>query len=146
MPHLSVTLAIGRRDPEPFEALLFELGAASVTLLDAGDDPVLEPAPGATPLWPTIEMRALFAQDADRDRLGAALSLFAPDIEAPGSRSSRIAPGSANGSSISSRCVSAGGSGSVPAVRPSMRPMRCASSSIRVWRLAPARMPPPRCA
>jgi len=84
MPHLSVTLAIGRRDPEPFEALLFELGAASVTLLDAGDDPVLEPAPGATPLWPTIEMRALFAQDADRDRLGAALSLFAPDIEAPG--------------------------------------------------------------
>jgi ribosomal protein L11 methyltransferase len=84
MPHLSVTLAIGNRDPEPFEALLFELGAASVTLLDAGDDPVLEPAPGATPLWPTIEMRALFAQDADRERLGAALSLFAPDIEAPG--------------------------------------------------------------
>jgi ribosomal protein L11 methyltransferase len=84
MPHLSVTVAIGNRDPEPFEALLFELGAASVTLLDAGDDPVLEPAPGATPLWPTIEMRALFAQDADRERLGAALSLFAPDIEAPG--------------------------------------------------------------
>ncbi len=84
MPHLSVTLAIGRRDPEPFEALLFELGAASVTLLDAGDDPVLEPAPGATPLWPTIEMRALFAQDAARDRLGAARSLFAPGIAPPG--------------------------------------------------------------
>ena len=84
MPHLSVTLAIGCRDPEPFEALLFELGAASVTLLDAGDDPVLEPAPGATPLWPTIEMRALFAHDADRGRLGAALGLFAPDIAPPG--------------------------------------------------------------
>ena len=84
MPHLSVTLAIGHLDPEPFEALLFELGAASVTLLDAGDDPVLEPAPGATPLWPTIEMRALFAQDADRERLGAALSLLAPGIAPPG--------------------------------------------------------------
>src|SRR5262245_60343185 len=80
MPHLSVTLAIGRRDPEPFEALLFELGAASVTLSDAGDDPVLEPAPGATPLWPTVAMRALFAHDADTARLSAALSLFAPDI------------------------------------------------------------------
>jgi ribosomal protein L11 methyltransferase len=83
MPHLSVTLAIGRRDPEPFETLLFELGAASITLCDAGDDPVLEPAPGATPLWPTIEMRALFAHDADLDRLSAALSLFAPDIAPP---------------------------------------------------------------
>jgi ribosomal protein L11 methyltransferase len=83
MPHLSVTFAIGRRDPEPFEALLFELGAASITLSDAGDDPVLEPAPGATPLWPTVEMRALFAHDADPERLSSALSLFAPDIMPP---------------------------------------------------------------
>jgi ribosomal protein L11 methyltransferase len=83
MPHLSVSLAIGRRDPGPFEALLFELGAASITLCDAGDDPVLEPAPGATPLWPTVEMRALFAPDADPERLTAALGLLAPDVAPP---------------------------------------------------------------
>jgi ribosomal protein L11 methyltransferase len=83
MAHLSVTLAIGSRDPEPFESLLFELGAASVTLCDAGDDPVLEPAPGATPLWPTVEMRALFAREADPERLSAAIRLFAPEIAPP---------------------------------------------------------------
>jgi hypothetical protein len=44
MPFLRVTVDVGRRAPEPFETLLFELGATSVTLLDAADDPVLEPA------------------------------------------------------------------------------------------------------
>jgi ribosomal protein L11 methyltransferase len=83
MPHLSVKLAIGDRDPEPIESLLFELGAASVTLLDAGDDPVLEPAPGATPLWPSVELRALFAQDMSPERVREALELFAPGISPP---------------------------------------------------------------
>jgi len=73
MPFLCVTVDVGRRAPEPFETLLLELGATSVTLLDAGDDPVLEPAPGATPLWPTVQIRALFAQDADRTRIADAL-------------------------------------------------------------------------
>ncbi len=54
MPHLQLTLDIGSRNPEPFEDALFGLGAVSVTLEDAADDPVLEPAPGATPLWPTV--------------------------------------------------------------------------------------------
>ena len=46
MPFLQFTLDIGARDPEPYENALFGLGAHSVTLLDAADDPVLEPAPG----------------------------------------------------------------------------------------------------
>jgi ribosomal protein L11 methyltransferase len=74
MPFLSVTVEIGRRDPQTWEDLLFDLGASSVTLLDAADDPVLEPAPGATPLWPTIRLRALFAHDADRARIADRLT------------------------------------------------------------------------
>ena len=35
-------------------------GAVSVTLEDAGDDPQLEPEPGATPLWPHVRVRALY--------------------------------------------------------------------------------------
>ncbi len=65
MPFLQVSIDIGARNPEPYEDALFALGALSVTLLDAADDPVLEPAPGATPLWPTIVVRAVFAADAD---------------------------------------------------------------------------------
>jgi ribosomal protein L11 methyltransferase len=65
MPFQQLTIDIGAHDPQPVEDALFELGAVSVTLVDAADDPVLEPAPGQTPLWLTVVVRALFADDAD---------------------------------------------------------------------------------
>lgn len=74
MPFLQLSLDIGARNPEPYEDALFELGALSVTLLDAADDPVLEPAPGAMPLWPTIIVRAVFAADTDANRVRTALT------------------------------------------------------------------------
>ena len=42
--------------------ILETAGPEAVTLEDAGDDPQLEPAPGATPLWPRIRVRALYAR------------------------------------------------------------------------------------
>jgi ribosomal protein L11 methyltransferase len=74
MPFLQLTLAVGSADPEPFEDALLELGASSITLEDAADDPVLEPAPGTTPLWPTVRLKALFDVAADRENILAALS------------------------------------------------------------------------
>ena len=56
------------------EAVLFELGAASITLLDAADHPLHEPDPGQTPIWPRVILRALFAPDCRRDAIAAALS------------------------------------------------------------------------
>jgi ribosomal protein L11 methyltransferase len=47
------------------ETVLLENGAHSVTLADAGDEPVLEPAPGETPLWRDTKVTALFDFDAD---------------------------------------------------------------------------------
>ena len=41
------------------------MGALSVTILDAGDEPLLEPAPGETPLWSNTRVIALF--DAAQD-------------------------------------------------------------------------------
>ncbi len=73
MPFLQFSLDIGAHNPEPYEDALFELGALSVTLLDAADDPVLEPAPGAMPLWPTIIVRAVFAADTDVNAVRTAL-------------------------------------------------------------------------
>jgi ribosomal protein L11 methyltransferase len=74
MPFLQFTLDIGARKPEPYEDALFDLGALSVTLLDAADDPVLEPAPGAMPLWPTVVVRAVFPAGADIDVIRTALA------------------------------------------------------------------------
>src|SRR5688572_2691309 len=65
MPFLQLTLAVGSADPEPFEDALMALGASSITLEDAADDPVLEPAPGTTPLWPTVRLKALFDSAVD---------------------------------------------------------------------------------
>lgn len=55
------------------EALGWLAGAMSVSLDDAGDDPVLEPPPGEAPLWPTLVFRALFPIEADLTPLAALL-------------------------------------------------------------------------
>ena len=51
-------------------------GAASVTLEDAGDDPRLEPGPGATPLWPHVRVRALYEHPIDPE----AVRLMLPGV------------------------------------------------------------------
>jgi ribosomal protein L11 methyltransferase len=71
MPFLQLTLPIGSADPTPFEDALLAAGAASITLEDAGDDPVLEPPPGETPLWPRVRIKALFDPATSRDALRA---------------------------------------------------------------------------
>jgi ribosomal protein L11 methyltransferase len=73
MPDLQLTFDVGHADPAPIEDVLTSLGATSVTLEDAGNDPVLEPAPGETPLWPTIRIRALFRANADPRAIEAGL-------------------------------------------------------------------------
>jgi ribosomal protein L11 methyltransferase len=85
MPFLQLTLAIGSANPEPYEDALLELGASSITLEDAADDPVLEPAPGTTPLWPTVRLKALFDADIDREQLLERLSVQLEDSLPPAS-------------------------------------------------------------
>lgn len=52
-------------DPASVEEILVRHGAHSVTLSDAGDAPVLEPAPGETPLWNSTRITGLFDPGAD---------------------------------------------------------------------------------
>ncbi len=60
-------------DPGIVEETFSRLGANSVTLSDAGDDPVLEPGPGETPLWSSTRITGLFPGDADMDTFRSAL-------------------------------------------------------------------------
>ncbi len=55
------------------EALLELAGAESIALADAGDDPVLEPLPETTPLWPHVTLRVMFAGDAELASVGELL-------------------------------------------------------------------------
>jgi ribosomal protein L11 methyltransferase len=54
--------------------LLESAGALAVTSLDAADQPVLEPLPGQTPLWPEVRLTALFEGDYDPAPLLALLA------------------------------------------------------------------------
>jgi len=56
-------------NPERVEAVFLRHGAHSVTFSDAGDKPVLEPAPGETPLWKETRITGLFGADTDLDAL-----------------------------------------------------------------------------
>lgn len=54
----------------PLVELLFEgMGALSVTMEDAEDEPMLEPAPGETPLWSQTRVTGLFSEDSDQEDL-----------------------------------------------------------------------------
>lgn len=48
------------QDSELFEQALLDSGALSITVTDAADQPILEPAPGETPLWSQIIVTALY--------------------------------------------------------------------------------------
>ena len=56
-------------DENAVEAIFIDCGASSVTLSDGGDDPVLEPGPGETPLWADTTITGLFPPDVDFDQL-----------------------------------------------------------------------------
>lgn len=65
--------------PEFAEELLLACGASAVSFVDAGDDPVLEPAPGATPLWSRTVAVGLFEGSTRADRVIASLRAELPD-------------------------------------------------------------------
>ncbi len=85
MAWLSIRLSLPAARIETLSDLLMELGAESVAVRDAGDEPVLEPAPGATPLWPHAELDALFPLEVDlaalRDGLHSELDAHAATLD-----------------------------------------------------------------
>ena len=62
---LELSFDLGALDADTAESTAFDCGAFAVTFVDARDDsPVLEPAPGETPLWPATRVKCLFADAA----------------------------------------------------------------------------------
>ncbi|HEX5514205.1 MAG TPA: 50S ribosomal protein L11 methyltransferase [Gammaproteobacteria bacterium] len=68
-PLVQLTLEIDADQCERLEALVEEAGAISVSYLDPGGEPVLEPALGTTPLWSRVRLLALFQGWPDAERL-----------------------------------------------------------------------------
>jgi ribosomal protein L11 methyltransferase len=119
------------------EAALLEIGARSITFVDRGDEPVLEPKPGEFKLWSDTLVRALFEESGS----AASDALISLD---------RLS------TSLGSQVTEAA---RVRAVAPQVwerawlkdwKPMRFGRrlwcGSTRGLRSAPARIPPLRCA
>lgn len=76
MPWLQVRLAISPEEAETYEDALLEVGAVSVTFMDAEDQPIFEPELNTTPLWSHTHLLALFEADTDADAVFAHLQLL----------------------------------------------------------------------
>lgn len=82
MPWLQISCVAGREAAPALEAAFEQTGALSVTMVDAGDTPILEPAAGETPLWDRIRITAIYTQHTDPLPI-AALLIAVPAGPAP---------------------------------------------------------------
>ena len=74
MPYHQLVLELPRGELARAEDACTQLGAIAVSLADAGDEPLLEPAPGETPLWQAVRLQALFAHGANPEAAAVALA------------------------------------------------------------------------
>ncbi|MDR6841267.1 50S ribosomal protein L11 methyltransferase [Pseudoxanthomonas sacheonensis] len=86
MPYLELSLRCSESDQPRYENALEDVGALSVTLLDADADTsnehaILEPGVGQTPLWHALVLTALFPAEANALALLAALESFDPGLD-----------------------------------------------------------------
>ncbi len=75
---------------EAVETALLGLGAESLSLADAGDEPIYEPPPGDAPVWCESIVSALFDDRADPDALQIELERSLPAELAAGIRRERL--------------------------------------------------------
>jgi len=72
-------LRVSSAHPEFADEILLANGAAAVSMIDAEDNPVLEPAPGETPLWQNTVTLGLFAEQTELGEVIASLRELLPD-------------------------------------------------------------------
>ena len=58
-------MTLGDLDSDVVTEIFERFGASSVTYTDSGDNPVLEPLPGETPLWVDTTITGMFAPEID---------------------------------------------------------------------------------
>jgi ribosomal protein L11 methyltransferase len=82
MPWSEVSVTVNREQAPLAEFILDQQDALAITLEDDEDHPVFEPGPGATPLWPRVQLRGLFEAGVSRDGITRALQIV-PGINRP---------------------------------------------------------------
>ncbi|MCG8613568.1 MAG: 50S ribosomal protein L11 methyltransferase [Pseudomonadales bacterium] len=73
MPWIQFVVRAEEKQAHRVEDLFLILGACSVTFTDAEDQPVLEPAPGETPIWAQTQVTGLFDAGVNTTQITQAL-------------------------------------------------------------------------
>ena len=80
MSWLQITVALHTQDAQAFEDALVNAGAVAITYESHADEVVLEPAPGAIPMWQQISLVALFSVDTNLAGLNESLRALDPQV------------------------------------------------------------------
>lgn len=80
MPWLQLSIEVDARNVDDLTGFFNAAGALSVTAADAGDEPLLEPAPGETPLWQRVRVTAMMPPETDAETLCAELPIACPGV------------------------------------------------------------------
>lgn len=80
MSWLEVTVEVDEKRAMGYGEQLESIGALAISFFDAQDQPLLEPAPGTTPLWNKVKIVGLFAQDTDKSTLQKKLKETFPTL------------------------------------------------------------------
>ena len=87
MTFYEIEFPLSGLDSDAVEDALLAAGACSITLVDRGDEPVLEPKPGEIRLWSDTLVRALF-QDSGAQDAGAVARSAIRSVERPNASAS----------------------------------------------------------
>ncbi|MDH5393699.1 MAG: 50S ribosomal protein L11 methyltransferase [Gammaproteobacteria bacterium] len=77
-----IHITIPKEQLQELEEFLLSIGSLSVTYKDAGDNPILEPLPGETPLWPELIVTALFDRKKNINTVMNILARHYPQLTA----------------------------------------------------------------
>lgn len=69
MPWWQFSITCHASELEQVESLLLDLGALSLSLADAGDEPIYEPLPGDNPVWQNSVVTGMFDPGIDHEAL-----------------------------------------------------------------------------
>lgn len=78
---VQVSVVVGAESSEAVSQVFTALGATSVSLADAADQAIYEPAPFSHPLWTRTRISALFEKPVDLKSIATAVKSELPNIE-----------------------------------------------------------------
>lgn len=81
MSWLQVSIHTTKNHAETAENCLFTMGASTVTLTDAADQPILEPGVDETPIWNDVVITGLFENRFDQEELIAGITICLDSIK-----------------------------------------------------------------